>query len=315
MIQELESFIEALSPEVHEETALPVCLCPWLENPYRLVSLWDMLQVSADRYVEFGRAIQDWTFGPNVIAAPRQSLDETTYERFRDMLVALQLHCETLNLSVTQQLLERTTLDLRDVLITREIVAARIGELHRCFVSELKSKIFFHVPSEKAKYYSDLLPDPPSPLQKPKLPTPPFGTEAPNAFPSIIYDAKEAGNCFALGRNTACVFHLMRVLEIGLTALGAVFAVSLAHTNWAPAIEQIESKIRDMHKDPVWKALPDCKEQQEFYSQAASHFVVLKDAWRNYTAHARGKYDDDEAESIFRNVRGFMQKLATRLHE
>jgi hypothetical protein len=89
----------------------------------------------------------------------------------------------------------------------------------------------------------------------------------------------------------------------------------LAHTNWAPAIEQIESKIRDMHKDPTWKALPDCKEQQEFYSQAASHFVMLKDAWRNYTAHARGKYDDDEAEGIFRNVRGFMQKLATRLHE
>jgi hypothetical protein len=96
------------------------------------------------------------------------------------------------------------------------------------------------------------------------------------------------------------------------TALGAVFGISLAHTNWAPAIEQIESKFRDMHKDPVWKALPDYKEQQEFYSQAASHFVVLKDAWRNYTAHARGKYDDDEAESIFRNVRAFMGKLTAR---
>ncbi len=82
----------------------------------------------------------------------------------------------------------------------------------------------------------------------------------------------------------------MRVLGIGLGPLGKIFNVSLAHTNWAPAIEEIESKIRDMYKDPVWKALPDCKEQQEFYAQAASHFGVLKDAWRNYTAHARGKY-------------------------
>ncbi|MGA7299971.1 MAG: hypothetical protein WBX10_06675 [Candidatus Sulfotelmatobacter sp.] len=107
----------------------------------------------------------------------------------------------------------------------------------------------------------------------------------------------------------------MRILEIGLTALGAKFGVSLAHTNWAPAIEEIEKKIRDMHKDPVWRAVPDCKGQQEFYAQAASHFGILKDAWRNFTMHARGKYTEAESEHIFDNVKAFMQKLAERLHE
>ena len=47
--------------------------------------------------------------------------------------------------------------------------------------------------------------------------------------------------------------------------------------------------------------------------------MVVKHAWRNYTAHVRanmgGKYTDEEAETILINVRGFMQKLATRLHE
>jgi hypothetical protein len=293
----------------------PVCLCPWLENPYRLVSLWDMLQVSADRYVEFGRAIQGWIYGPELIVAPRQRLDEKTLDRFRDMMITLQQHCEDLNLGVTGELISGIANDLPNVQITREIAGARLGEIHRCFISELKSKVFFHMPAEKAKYYSDLLVEVPKPFQRPKLPAPPFGIEAAKAFPSIVYDSKEAGNCLALGRNTACVFHLMRVLEIGLTALGAVFAVSLARTNWAPAIDQIESHVRDMHKDPVWKAMADCKEQQEFYSQVASHFVILKDAWRNYTVHARGKYDDEEAESIFRSARAFMEKLATRLHE
>jgi hypothetical protein len=107
----------------------------------------------------------------------------------------------------------------------------------------------------------------------------------------------------------------MRILEIGLTALGAVFSVSLAHTNWEPAIREIESKIREMHKDPQWKALPDCKEQQEFYAQAASNFGILKDAWRNYTMHIRAKYTETEAEQIYNSVRAFMQKLAERLHE
>jgi hypothetical protein len=106
----------------------------------------------------------------------------------------------------------------------------------------------------------------------------------------------------------------MRILEIGLSVLGAAFGVSLANTNWAPAIDQIESKVREMHKDPAWKALPDCKEQQAFYAQAASHFGIIKDAWRNHAMHVRGKYTEDEAVLIFESVRAFMQKLATRLH-
>ncbi len=97
--------------------------------------------------------------------------------------------------------------------------------------------------------------------------------------------------------------------------LGSKFGVSIAHTNWAPALDEIESKIRNMHKDAACKLLPDCKEQQEFYAQAASHFGILKDAWRNYTMHLRGKYTDQEAEDVFVGVRGFMQKLATRLSE
>lgn len=70
-----------------------------------------------------------------------------------------------------------------------------------------------------------------------------------------------------------------------------------------------------MHQDPEWRQRPDRKEQQEFYAQAATHFGILKDAWRNYTMHARGVYTEEAAEDIFNNVKSFMQKLAARLHE
>jgi hypothetical protein len=137
-----------------------------------------------------------------------------------------------------------------------------------------------------------------------------------DSFRSAKFDALESFKALALGRNTASVFHLMRVLELGLRPLGAVFNVSLDHTNWGKAIEQIESHVREMHKDPIWKARPDCKELQEFYSQASSHFVVFKDAWRNYTAHVRGKFDEQEAADIMTAVRAFMQKLVDGgLHE
>lgn len=65
-----------------------------------------------------------------------------------------------------------------------------------------------------------------------------------------------------------------------------------------------------MHKDSVWKTKPDCKELQESYSQAISTFGVLKDAWRNYTMHSRGKYTEEEAEHLFNNTKFFMQRIA-----
>lgn len=177
---------------------------------------------------------------------------------------------------------------------------------------EMSLMTFFTVPYEKTKFLQAFTAEPGGVELDPLEPlwSPVFAK-----FPSTAYDAKEAFKCFALGRNTASVFHLMRVLELGLTALGKAFSVSLAHTNWQPAIDQIESAVRGMHKDPIWKVQPDCKEQQEFYSQAVSHFGVLKDAWRNYTAHVRGKYDEQEAADIMTSVRAFMQKLSTRLAE
>ena len=70
-----------------------------------------------------------------------------------------------------------------------------------------------------------------------------------------------------------------------------------------------------MHTDPAWKELADCKEQQRFYADAATHFAIIKDAWRNHTMHARGKYVQVESERIFESVRAFMQKLAERLSD
>lgn len=163
---------------------------------------------------------------------------------------------------------------------------------------EMESHGFFYISPEKSKFW-------------PRInDRNAIGDSVADAFGSSYFDAGQAGISLAIGLGTACVFHSMRVLEIGLAALGAVFDVSLAHTNWEPAIREIERKIREMRTDPAWKTNPDRNSRQEAFAQAASHFGVLKDAWRNYTMHTRGKYTEDEAELIFLNVRSFMQKLA-----
>ena len=205
--------------------------------------------------------------------------------------------CKEINLRLSLKAITSLYSEMDEPLTNRKI-ANGLENLEQLIKWEMEDNLFLYVPSDRAEYYNA---------------EGGFGADVSAKFPSAKFDIAEAGNCFAVGRFTGCVFHLMRVLEVGLVALGKVFGVSLAHTNWHPAIEEIEKKIRHMGDGP--NKASDWKEQQEYYSQAASHFMFLKEAWRNYTAHARGRYAEDEAETIFVNVRSFMQKLSERVTE
>jgi hypothetical protein len=277
------------------QNALPACLCPWLENPYRLVSLLDMQKFYAATLTTITWQLNSLWMN---IGAP------DSVAKIMETLQQLKVEADRLDWSDLSAQVDRFIRRLS----SPGMDTSNFEAMTTLFV-ELTGNVQHHLTRDLFLC-----------IQKPKIdyilrPREIFGQQVLDSFPSAAYDLLEGSTCFALDRWTATVFHLMRALEASLSVLGAVFNVSLAHTNWAPAIEQIESRVRDMHKDPIWKAMPDCKEQREFYAQAVSHFGVLKDAWRNYTAHIRGKYDEREAADIMTSVRAFLQKLATRLHE
>ena len=234
-----------------------------------------------------------------------RSLDDEAMQKAIRLLGHVEKQFRQIALRASADTVGEVMEALQDKSKTRhfEWLMDQITMIHKLADKEMKDKVFFYVPAERAKFFGT--------VNNIYI----FGDSVANAFPSATYDILEAGTCLALSRASACVFHLMRVLEIGLTALGAKFAVSLAHANWHAAIEEIEKKIGNMQQDPYWRDLPNCKQQQEYYAQAATHFGILKAAWRNYTMQVRGKYTEEEAERIFENVKGFMQKLAERLSE
>lgn len=147
----MTSILQSEQAVIPERKAAPTCPRPWLENPYRLVSLYEMLQVAAYRYLEMGRLIQDWTQGPLLVSAPAQPLNEKVYAEFVMALTALQLHSSELGLKVSEQLLYDTVRALKGTVLTREIAAKAMGEIYRCFLAELKSQAFFFVESHKSR--------------------------------------------------------------------------------------------------------------------------------------------------------------------
>ncbi len=167
-----------------------------------------------------------------------------------------------------------------------------LNTLSFCFSAELRKHFFFGIQDDKNKYF-----------QKDDL----LGTRVNTAFPSCVTEGRDAGNCYALEQYEATGFHSMRILERGLGSLAKKFGVDFNHTNWHNVIEEVEKKIRKM--DSTFGA--DWKEQQKFCSQAATHFMFLKEGWRNHVMHVRDvPYDEGRALSVFGHVREFMQALA-----
>ncbi len=277
MIDELELATEALSPELSKREALPVCLCPWLENSYGLVAWFDMLQFSADAFAWSWRQLRiirtdvlincAICLDGDVAFHVARDLNDETRKLVLSSAETLETSFRRIGLTITADTIKELTDELKGGdSHTSEWLSSRIDGIERLATKELRGRLFMYIPEEKAKFW----PRKAEPFA--------FGKEVSNQFPSTTFDANSAAMCLATSQSTAAVFHLMRVLEIGLAVLGSVFGVSLAHTNWGPAIEEIEKKVRKMHEDPVWKALSDCKEQQSFYALAASHFGILKDA-------------------------------------
>lgn len=128
-------------------------------------------------------------------------------------------------------------------------------------------------------------------------------------FPEAESDIRSAVDLWCLCHPTASVFQFMRVLEFGLRAMARDVGVSFDVQNWQNAINDIESKIRE-----IGKTLPrgaSKSERLRFLSEAAKEFAYFKDGWRNHVSHARAPFDDHQARSVMEHVRQFMTILAS----
>jgi hypothetical protein len=162
--------------------------------------------------------------------------------------------------------------------------------------SEMETQLFMRVFPERAPFYEHY-----------GL----FGQAVEECFPGASRDIKAAGSCYAADRNTACVMHLMRVLELGLNTLASGFGVSFERRDWENVINDIEKA--NTAKYEKGKPTGDKKhwqKERDFYAEAAKDFRYFKNSWRNHAMHIHEHYEAPEARSILDHVGTFMAHLA-----
>src|SRR5262249_16155953 len=134
-----------------------------------------------------------------------------------------------------------------------------------------------------------------------------FGAEVAAKFPSAIFDIHEAAKCVALGRSTAAVFHLMRVVEIALRAVHACLGLNPpTNPNWGRLLGEVrDERVR---RGRAWP-------ENEYFQDVYASLDAIKDAQRNPTIHVETIHTETEAALIFENTKGLMRKIASKMDE
>jgi len=247
-----------------------------------------MQEFSADIYYTVGKV-----FGSLVRAYAAGNAEEriTGAEISQDTLKIVQARCTQAGLSVSAALVAKLMSVMADagtVPMTRQKFSAALDHINTTIIIEMGQSLFMYIDKDRAKLYN-----------KPEL----FGTDVNARFPTVQFDIVEAGNCYAAGRGTAVVFHLMRIMEIGVQVFGTKLGVTLAdEKNWQNILDEVNKAI---------KALPAKDPATVTMSQASANLYAVKLAWRNEVMHPKDTYTLEEADNLIRQVKIFMEQLAT----
>jgi hypothetical protein len=182
---------------------------------------------------------------------------------------------------------------------------------------EMRDRRLVSIETVKGAYLSELIGDPPDASEREDAD--PSWAHIWRRFPSAKYECEEAVYCYVLERNTASIFHSMRVAEIGLRALARRMKVKLPKGKklewgeWQAVLKEMSKRIDTIGL--TVKAGPRKDELLEFYSGAVGQFTGFKDEFRNQVMHVRKTYDEDDAKRALNRVRDFMDKLAGKIDE
>jgi len=240
-------------------------------KPYQVVSLLDILRFYAEGFLEISRRLA---------AIPQASHDILW---LLETLKQMHLPMSTISAErMAEEMGKGEHIDNKRVL---ELSNELYGRLH----DELSISFIFMVPPDKMKFL-----DHENPI---------WGRDVISKFPDLVADMVEAVICFGFGRSTACVFHLMRIMELGVQKLGDLLEVSSTDEKvWQAIIEKTRHNIE--------RKYPNRKQTERIkYENILAHLETIKIAWRNPTMHPKNTYTEEEAEGIINAVKIFMGDL------
>lgn len=259
----------------------------------RLWSLWDMQRLHVKIFLDMQDVLVQWAIigrthgGPKVVAASKASFSKS----LREIIVEMQSPEFNMCRIAAQRFLDHIEAGVNDKQLIHDV-----DDLRGRILDQMGSIYFLTLSPGEKDYF-----DPPQPL---------FGQEFAAVFPSALFDLDEGAKCLAVGRYTSCVFHLMRIMEIGVQQLGQKVNITInpKDETWHQILLHVNKAINQL---PIGTATE--KKIKAEFAACSAHLGSVRIAWRNEVMHPKATYTEEEAKEIFAHVRTFMRELAKLL--
>jgi hypothetical protein len=269
----------------------------------RLWSLWDMINFSLSGLITAMNLVREHKSRcvASAIMTPNTPVDDVYKGIVENNVAYLGKICAQMLLERADDRLFRTHATLRRR-CTFDELEIELRVLLEAVEADLAFERFFHYPRHKGQLL---------------LVVPGEWGATIAAFPSAEVEITRGVDCYALLHNAACVFHMMRVAEIGMRALARERQVTfpkhpLEWAEWENVIDQIESKAKaataGMSRGPERDAA------RGFYTAAVAQLRAFKET-RNRIMHMRGDFDELDAQRAMGQVRDFMNGLSAKVDE
>ena len=284
-------------------------------HPGRLWSLWEMFELNASEFLQATSQIASLSAWIASRSSDERNKDRAFYgearvedegrAHIRSRFKGLATHLDALGARITAMAAQDAEAVIERHFTTWANVRACLDEINNTLRRELSQATVLVLDPKERSYFAPNEPH--------------FGPVFAAKFQSsAVFEIDEAAKCFALGRPTASVFHLMRIMEIGIHAvtacLGVQNPVKSGARNWGNILSSIKVEI-DCHSGTKPTKRWSIANDGEFFAGSYGFLDAVRIAWRNPTMHVENKYLPDEAETLFVTVRGFMKNLALRMDE
>jgi hypothetical protein len=225
-------------------------------------------------------------------------------------------HCDGLGLSSSIKQIRY----IRSPQSAEETPIEKLRQLRRRIHEDLEDQVCFIVndPSTirrffKVQHYEVFDADILIPLGADEL----FDPSVAARFPACVDDIEQAARCFISNRYTACVFHLMRVVEVAVHKVAKLCGSTDPKASWGANLDRVEkivlrTKFEDV--DPL------IKPHRPLLEKLLPEMQAIQRAWRNKVSHVEDKIipieariDEEVANEIMVAVQSFMRDLSKQL--
>jgi hypothetical protein len=278
--------------------------------------LHDMYQIYAHNLLKLIDGVRDLELEISKPAGPfTPAQQKDLNERVSSQLGIVKLICAHFSFASAEKQvrhIEETGKDGK--LIGGDVMARELAELRRRIVEDLEDHVYLCIPRETAFRFFKRVKGTHGLL--PKVASELMDASIVNRFPSTSDDIELACRCLLCDSYTACVFHLMRIVEVGVLRVARLAGNSDPKPSWGSALGLVEklvlrTKFQDLD--------PAIQPHRPLLEELLPQMQAIQRAWRNKIIHVGDKLipiepiSESTASEILVTVEAFMRKLAASL--